>query len=107
MRGLAASNLVIIFFHHDALLFYFVDYDFKSQPEVDYSHVFIQEFFDSRLAVNVNALFSSLQGHRLEQPKQPDTVVCMHVADEDLHLSVHAKACLNEIALHPFTGVKE
>jgi hypothetical protein len=34
-------------------------------------------------------------------------MVGVHVADEDFHLSIHAKASLDEISLHSFASVKE
>jgi hypothetical protein len=84
-----------------------MDVDIKSQAKVDYSHVFLQKFLDPWLTVNIDASFPALQRHRLQKSKQTNAVVSVHVADENLHLSIHTKAGLDEISLHPFASIKE
>src|SRR5581483_2169754 len=103
----AAYHLIVIFFYNQTFLLYLVYNQVKGQAKVDYPHVLSQEFFHFWLAVNVDALFSSLQRHCLQKPEQTYAVICMHMADEDFHFLVRAKACLDEVALHAFAGIKQ
>jgi chloramphenicol 3-O-phosphotransferase len=107
MQSLAAGHLILIFLDDKTFLFYCVDNQVVGQAKVGYAHIFQDEFLDPWLSININALFPALQGHSLQEPKQASAVIGMHVADKDLHFPVHAKAGLDEVALHPFSGVKE
>jgi hypothetical protein len=81
--------------------------DIKREPKIDDAHIFSKELFQSRLAINGDALFSSLQSHCLKESKQPYTVVGMHMRNKDLHFSIHAEASFDKVALHSFAGIKK